>query len=332
MRPDLAAVLAAWAITLVVQPAFGQTVETPPVGPVVVDHHVHVHSPAILGFLPDYCASPGRVGSCPEVFTLPLTVEQLLSEMDAAGVQRALLMSTAYLAESPMMVPARRDSAELIRQANAFTVELTRQRPERLGAFIGVNPLTPTAMAEIRHWAGDPAVSGVKLHLTNSDADLREPADVAALAAVFEAAGQGGLDIMIHMRTRAEDYGLQDVQVFLADILPKAQGRRVMIAHSGGWGGLDEVTWGALDAFAEALEADPDSGGNLRFDLAQVFKADTPDADLERLVGVMRRIGVEKFVPGSDWPFSGPLDAYLDTALSRLPLTPDEARRLRRAR
>lgn len=331
MRPDLAAVLSAWAMTLAVQPAFAEGAARAPVNPVVVDHHVHVHSPAILGFLPGYCASSGRIGACPEVFTLPLTVEQLLAEMDAAGVQKGLLMSTAYLAESPMMVPPRSDSADLIRAANAFTVGLARERPDRLGAFIGVNPLTETALTEIRHWAGKPGVSGLKLHLTNSDVDLRDPAQVEALATVFEAAGQGGLDIMIHMRTRAEDYGRRDVRTFITEVLPRAEGQRVMIAHSGGWGGLDDVTWAALEAFAEALAADPEVGAHLRFDLAQVFKADTPASDLQRLVGLMRRIGVEKFVAGSDWPFSGPLDAYLNTALARLPLTAEEAQLIREA-
>jgi predicted TIM-barrel fold metal-dependent hydrolase len=94
----------------------------------------------------------GRISACPEVFTRPLTVDDLLADMDAAGVQRALLMSTAYLAESPMMVPPRPDAPDLIRAANDFTVELARKHPDRLAAFIGVNPLTPTALPEIARW------------------------------------------------------------------------------------------------------------------------------------------------------------------------------------
>jgi predicted TIM-barrel fold metal-dependent hydrolase len=326
MRSELAAVLASFTLSLASGPARAQAT-----GPVLVDHHTHVHAPAILDFLPGYCASPGRIGDCPAVFIQPLTVEQLLTDMDAAGVRRANLMSTAYLAESPMMVPPRADAPDLVRQANAFTVELARAHPDRLAAFIGVNPLTPTALPEIRHWAHHPHAAGVKLHLTNSGVDLRSPDDVAALGAVFREAGAGGLTIMIHMRTRAEDYGAADVRIFLDQILPQAQGGRVILAHSGGWGGLDDNTWAALEAFAEAFETRPGLGLNLRFDLAQVFKAETREADLARLVGLMRRIGVERFVVGSDWPFSGPLDAYLNTALSRLPLTESEARRLRQA-
>ena len=326
MRLNLAAMLATAVVALGVGAAAAQ--EAPSVA---VDHHVHVHSPAILEFLPAYCGSPGRIGACPEVFTRPLTVGDLLADMDAAGVRRAWLMSTAYLAESPMMVPPRPDAPDLIRAANEFTVDLARTHPDRLVAFIGVNPLTPTALPEIARWADEPFAFGVKLHLTNSDVDLRDPADVAALAAVFRAAAAGGKTIMIHMRTRAADYGAQDVRIFLDQVLPQARGAPVVIAHSGGWGGLDDNTWNAMAAFAEALEQDPKAGEHLYFDLAQVFDADTSDADLARLVVLMRRIGIERFVAGSDWPFSGPLDGYLNDAFARLPLTTGELMSVRRS-
>ncbi|NWE53794.1 amidohydrolase family protein [Brevundimonas sp. P7753] len=324
MRLNLAAVLAASTMMLASAPAMAE--------PVATDHHVHVHSPAILDFLPAYCSSLGRISACPEVFTRPLTVDDLLTDMDAAGVSRALLMSTAYLAESPMMVPARHDAPDLIRAANDFTVDLARRHPDRLSAFVSVNPLTPTALPEIARWADDPFAAGVKLHLTNSDVDLRDPDDVAALARVFRAAAAGEMTIMIHMRTRAEDYGAKDVGIFLDQVLPQAQGVPVMIAHSGGWGGLDDNTWAAMTAFAEALEEHPETSRSLSFDLAQVFDAETSEADLLRLVALMRRIGIDRFVAGSDWPFSGPLNAYLNNVFARLPLTPAEAELIRSAR
>ena len=319
----LAATLAASAMMLVSGAVMAE--------PVTTDHHVHVHSPAILAFLPDYCSSLGRISACPEVFTRSLTVDDLLTDMDAAGVQRAWLMSTAYLAESPMMIPARSDAADLTRAANDFTVGLARRHPDRLAAFIGVNPLTPTALSEIARWAEDPFAAGVKLHLTNSDVDLRDPVDVEALAEVFRTASASGKTIMIHMRTRAVDYGPQDVRSFLEQVLPQAQGAPVMIAHSGGWGGLDDNTWAALTAFAEALEQNPEAGRGLYFDLAQVFDVGASDEDLARLVALMRRIGIERFVIGSDWPFSGPLDGYLNGAFARLPLTAVEQTVLRHA-
>lgn len=237
-------------------------------------------------------------------------------------------MSTAYLAESPMMVPPAPDASALVRSANAFTVDLARRRPDRFVAFVGINPLAPTALSELDFWAEEPLAAGVKLHLTNSGLDLRDEAHVVRLAQVFGAAGRHHKIIMIHMRTRAEGYGAQDVEIFLKEALPHAGDSPVFIAHSGGWGGLDANTWSAMDAFAEALERQPGLKSDLYFDLAQTFDAETSDDDLARLVQVMRRIGVERFVLGSDWPFSGELADYFGPVFERLPLTTAERRQL----
>ncbi len=309
-------------------PSSAQT--TDPTGrAVATDHHVHVHSPEILAYLPEYCASPGRIGQCDPAFMEARTVDDLLAEMDKARIGRAWVMSTAYLAESPMMVPQRPDAPVLVHAANAFTVDLARRHPDRLAAFIGVNPLTPTALAEIQAWKDDPAAYGVKLHLTNSGVDLRDPDQVARLAAVFTAAGTAGKTILIHMRTRAPDYGAQEVGTFLNDVLPSAGAVPVLLGHSGGWGGLDEATWRALGAFAQALDGRPDLHPNLYFDLAQVYDAETSDADMARLADLMRRIGLERFVTGSDWPFAKDLGTYFGAALDRLPLTAEERQDLR---
>lgn len=292
--------------------------------PVRTDHHMHVHSPAILGFLPDYCSSPGRVGPCAPAFLEPLTIDDLLSDMDAAGIRRGWLMSTAYIAQSPMMVPPAPAAHEIMISANDFTVELARAHPDRIAAFIGVNPIADDALGEIGRWKGDPAVTGIKLHLTNSDVDLRSPDQVEKLAAVFSAAADNGFTVMIHMRTRAEDYGARDVEVFVDQVLPYANGVPVVIAHSGGWGGTNAHTLSALSGFAAALERDPAIGRNLFFDLAQVFDDRTSSDDLAALVVLMRRIGVDRFVPGSDWPFSDGLIAYYEQVYPLLPLTAEE--------
>jgi predicted TIM-barrel fold metal-dependent hydrolase len=324
MTFSFAALLSAAALTLA--PVAADVGTLPPV---TTDHHVHVHSPEILAFLPAYCSSPGRIGACDPAFVEPLTTADLLADMDRAGVKRAFIMSTAYLAQSPMMVPPLQDAQSVVHAANAFTVAQARTHPDRLVAFVGVNPLAPGAVEEIDSWKDEPYASGLKLHLTNSGVDLRDPEQVAKLAGVFRAASRNHMAIMIHMRTRAEDYGARDVRIFLDQVLPEARGVPVMIAHSGGWGGLDDNTWAAMTAFADALEARPELATDLHFDMAQVFDDKTSPEDMARLVAIMRRIGVSHFVPGSDWPFSGALDGYFNEAMARLPLNEEEATTLR---
>ncbi len=324
LAPLAAATLVSWAAT----PATAQDKDAGGKGAVQVqvrtDHHMHVHSPAILGFLPAYCSSPGRVGACDPAFVQPLTIDDLLRDMDAAGIRHGWLMSTAYLAHSPMMVPPAPDAAEILKSANDFTVGLARSHPDRISAFIGINPIADNALEELARWKGDPAVEGVKLHLTNSGVDLRDPDQVARLASVFGAAAENEITVMIHMRTSATDYGAVDVRIFLEDILPPARRTPVVIAHAGGWGGTNAFTLSALDAFAEAIEGDPSISANLYFDLAQVWDDETSPDDLQALADVMRRIGIDRFVPGSDWPFSDGLTTYYANVYPRLPLTPAE--------
>lgn len=322
-RLGIGLAMAAWASIVQADPA-------PVLVPVRVDHHMHVHSPAILAFLPGYCGSVGRIGKCDPAFTAPLTPDDLLSAMDKAGIRRGLLMSTAYLAESPMMVPERPDHAAILRAANDWTVALALAHPDRFTTFIGIDPITPTALPEIARWKGRPGVGGIKLHLTNSGVDLRDAGQRRMLADVFRADAAAHLPIMIHMRTRATDYGAADVRAFIADVLPAAGNDPVQIAHASGWGGIDANTLSALGAWADAFEANPRLGTHVWFDLAEVWKDDTPAADKAKLVALIRRIGPKHFLAASDWPFAGDLVAYYGHTYPSLPLSEAEWSIIRR--
>lgn len=302
-------IVAATLVAALVAGASGaraQEVQAHVPAPVLVDHHVHVHSPRIMQILLDGCARTGR--ACTG-FAAPVNADDLLADMDAAGIRTALVMSSGYLMESPRRQPPLEDAADILRDANDFTVGLARSHPGRLAAFIGVNPFTPTAMPEIRRWIADPAVSGVKIHMGNSEGDFRKPEHVAALQAVFREAGAADLAVMIHMRTHARDplYGAQDVRIFLEQVLPMAGGAPVQVAHAGGWGGgtaaggAGPLTMEALETFASMFAERPELGANLYFDLSGVFDEETPPGILERQAELIRSIGVSHFLAASDW-------------------------------
>jgi predicted TIM-barrel fold metal-dependent hydrolase len=293
--------------------------------PVRVDHHVHLNSPAIQAFLPEFCASVKRYGGCDPALIAPHSPADLLAAMDRAGIRRALVLSDGYLAESPLMNPQRADAADIMRAANDWTIGLALRYPKRLSAFIAVDPIRPTALPEIARWRGNAAVTGLKLHLTGSGVDLRKDSDVAALAAVFRAAAGARFAIVIHMRTQNPDYGAPDVRRFITDVLPAAGNTPVQIAHAGGWGGIDKATLSALGTFADAIEADPDRFRHIWFDLSGVWSDKSSDADKQALVALIRRIGPRHFLPGSDWPYNGDdLADYYDRVYPELPLTQQE--------
>jgi len=312
-------------LVLALCPTVSAVDSSPPLVPVRVDHHVHLNSPAIQAFLPDFCASARRYGPCDPALTTPHSVQDLLAEMDRAGIQRALVLSNGYLAESPMMESQRPDAADLMRAANDWTVDLARRYPKRLFAFIAVDPLRPTALPEIARWRGNPAVAGIKLHLTSSGVDLRSDSDVSALAAVFRAAALARFAIVIHLRTQRMDYGAPDIRHFVEDVLPAAGDTPVQIAHAGGWGGIDPPTLSALGAFADAVETNPRRFRHVWFDLSGVWTDKSSAADKDGLVALVRRIGLKHFLPASDWPYNrGNLADYYNRVYPELPLTERE--------
>jgi predicted TIM-barrel fold metal-dependent hydrolase len=323
-RRDVGRQLIAGAAFLGVTPPSPGAAAARSQAPVRIDHHVHVNSPAILAFLPQYCAGVARFGKCDPVFTTPVTAADLFRQMDDAGIARALVMSTAYLAESPMLVAPIADPAGLVRSANDFTVGLAKQYPRRIGAFISVHPLSDNALAEIAHWRGDRHVSGLKLHLTSSMVDLRSVDHLRRLASVFAAASAGGLATTIHLRTVDPGYGAKDVRNFLDKVAPAANGAPIQIAHAGGWGGLDANTFAALTAFADAFANTPSLSKTIWFDLADVWREGTTPSDRQALVALIRRIGPRRFVPGSDWPFVGGLKRYYSITYPQLPLSQQE--------
>ena len=291
---------------------------------------MHVHAPEILAFMPQFCASIARFGKCDPAFTAPLTVSDLLRQMDDAGVERALVLSTAYLAESPMMAAPAADHLQLVRAANDFTVGLAKRFPRRIGAFISVNPLSETALPEIDRWRGNEHVAGLKLHLTSSMVDLRSQDHLQRLAEVVSAASESRFAVVIHLGTVDPRYPAENVRNFVEQVVPSASGSPIQIAHAGGWGGLDAKTIAALTAFADALEDNPSLSKTIWFDLADVFREDTPASDKLALVAVIRRIGPDRFVPGSDWPFVGDLKRYYSVIYPELPLSGEEWAIIRR--
>jgi predicted TIM-barrel fold metal-dependent hydrolase len=263
----------------------------------------------------------------PGPFTMdPITAADLVANLDEAGVQRAAVLSVAYWFGSAHRQPMENEY-ERVRAENDWTLQQVSQYPDRLTAICSFNPLKEYAGAELERCADVLRVKAIKLHFGNSGVDVRRAEDLEKLRAVFRAANDRGLAIVVHLWTDPsyETEGAEHAGVFLDELLPAAPDVMVQIAHMAGGGRSTDT---ALSVFADAIaEGDPRTK-NLLFDLATLTGGQS-DENLVRDAERIRQIGLDRIVYGTDTspPHPAPREAW-NLLRTRLPLTSEEFRRI----
>jgi predicted TIM-barrel fold metal-dependent hydrolase len=286
--------------------------------PPVVDYHQHLFSPAAGALV---SGKPDSAG---------ISARDLVGLLDAAGIQRALVLSMGYTWGKASRAPVE-DEYERVKAENDWTAQQVAQFPDRLRAFCSFNPLKPYALTELARCSRDPQLrSGLKLHFGNSDVDFDNAENIAQVRRVFAAANGYRMPIVVHMHASIDmkrRYGADQARVFITELLPAALDVPVQIAHLAGAGGYDDTTDSALTAFIDALAKRDARMKNVWFDASAVPRAEMPPAELERIATRIRQIGVERVLYGSDAatnPAAHPKAAW--ETFQRLPLTPAEIR------
>ncbi len=280
------------------------------------DHHMHLASA-------DLC---GRVGECLET-NVPAAVYAVdaVRALDQAGVARGVILSCAYLYGLPSLHLSPEDVARYTRRENEFTALEVSRFPGRLIGFLSVDPLEPSALAELAYWRGHPVFRGLKLHLTASGVDLNQPADRERLRQVVAAAAAESLPLVIHIG--GGTFGRREAELFVREILPSAASLPVQIAHAaGGLPLAGDNHLAILQLFADHLRRKNPATEHLLFDLSFVPAAGEDSATVARLRAVLREIGLGRMLFGSDFNVETPTDAV--TRLRRLGLTEGEMRLL----
>lgn len=284
-----------------------------------VDHHQHLYSAETIRLVPrsvDYAT---------------LDAAELLKYLDAAGIRRAAVLSTAYQFGNPNRPPVE-DEYMKVRAENDWTSRQVARYPDRLRGLCGVNPLKDYALDEIERCAQDPSLrSGLKLHFGNSDVDLDNPAHVQQLQRVFRAANDRRMAIVIHMRssfTMRRAYGAKEARVFLNEVLPAARDIPVQMAHLTRGGTYDDpATDEALSVFVDAIARKDPRMERVYFDISGIAGYGKWLDHAEQIATRIRQLGIQRTLYGSDGARGGglaPRDAWADVLT--LPLSPDELR------
>ena len=247
--------------------------------------------------------------------------DQLIENLDAAGIRRAAVLSAAYWFGSPFHENVENE-LEKVRAENDWNAEQAARYPGRLIAFMSVNPLKDYALGELERCAKSGRFKGVKLHFGNSQIDLKNPQHVATMKEFFRAANRLRMPIVAHLWTIDPTYGAEHSRVFLEQLLPEAPDIVVQIAHFAGGG--PGYTDSALAVFADAIQKGDPRTKNLYFDVATVAD-EQPEDELKRFAARIRQVGVKRVLYGSDL---GPPYARQEwlTFRTTVPLTDEEMR------
>ena len=288
----------------------------------LTDHHQHLFSPALVAVI----SPPPPAPPTPSV-----TAKDLVGLLDAAGIKRAVVLSTAYIFEQPSR--NIEGAAEKIRAENDWTSQQLAPYKDRLIGFCGLNPLKDYALDELARCAKDSNLrNGLKLHFGNSVVDYHNPQHIEQVKRVFRAANGYRMPIVVHMRAAFNaklPYGRDEALIFLNELVPAAPDVVIQIAHLAAAGApSDPAADQAIEVFIEAIANGDARATRLYFDAPSV----TPTATLTpeaaaAIASRVRRLGVQRVLFGSDASTGGALTprAVWDT-FRKLPLTDAEFR------
>lgn len=253
-----------------------------------------------------------------------ITAEQLVKEMDAAGVRRAAVLSVAFWYGSPRRT-VEDEYAKVRAENDWLAAEVARHR-DRLVAFCSINPLRDYALGELERCAKSGGFKGLKLHVGNSRVDVLDAAHAEKLRAVLRAANEKRFPVLVHLWTSGS-YGRAEAEAFLGKILPAAPDITVQIAHMAATG-PDYHSDDAFEVYAEAAARNDPRMKNVYVDVAGMVTRNTTPETLALVARRLRQFGLRRVLFASDRsPDFGnepPQQAW--ASFQRLPLTESEFR------
>ena len=253
----------------------------------------------------------------------------LLAELDAAGIEKAVVLSVGYsFADERKNLP---DPDRLTRGENDWTSAQVAAAGGRLVGFCSANPLRPAALTELERCLGLSGMRGIKLHFGNAGVSLRDPAHAARMVEVFTLAARRRAPVLVHMRARGgHNFGAEDARLFLGRLVAVAPSIEVVVAHLGGAGpGYPAQADSVMEVFGAAAERDDPRMRHMYFDVATAVTAETSPETAALVARRIRQVGPRRVLYGSDLAApGGSVRSGWEIFRDRVPLTAEEMRTL----
>lgn len=277
-----------------------------PVAMPVADHQQYVYSPAAAAFMS--ATSSLR----------PVSAQDLIPQLDAAGIERAAVLSVAYVYGQPAR--SLQEEYARVRAENDWAARQAAEYPERLVALCSVDPLKDYALAELARCSASPEFGrGIKLQPAAGGVQLDDPEQVERLRRVFRSANARDMAIVLQL----QETGVREARLLLEQLLPHAPDVQVQVAYSGGREAAPQLA--ALAVLADAAARQDPRMRHVWVDVTAFARPGLSAADARRLVRRLRQVGMERVLYGSDTEIGidvRPREAW--AAFRSLPLTDAE--------
>ena len=279
------------------------------------DHHMHIVSPRLNTMLKRLMDRDRSDEQYTDVGAI----------LEVNRVERGLFLSAAYLWSG---FGLGEQELAMVRAENDHLAAQVRVHADRSVGFCSVNPLRDYAEDEVRR-CHEIGLVGLKLHLNHTKLDLRDRVQAEAVRDLLALAAELGMPVLIHVDSGADDFGREDLQRFVA-MLESLPALELYIAHLGTNGGFDQSTRDALEVLDQAVVSGSLDHHTVLLELSGVVMSrentrlqSVPAADLLELGVIMRRMGIERFVFGTDYSIlDGP--TYASQLRESLGLTDEE--------
>jgi predicted TIM-barrel fold metal-dependent hydrolase len=225
------------------------------------------------------------------------TAEQLLKHLDAEGIRRAVVLSTAYWfgGATAELEP---NEYENVKRENDYVADQVSRFPDRLVGFFSFDPLKEYALEEIERCSKNPNLKGIKLHLGNAKVDLLNPEHTKKILRVFRLANEKRLPILVHTLGPGGSIP-EKTKAFVNQVLPVASDIPIIIAHLGG-DGPNYDGEEAVRIYVDAIASGDQRMKNVYFEVASEVTLDTPPETLALVAKRLRQLGLQRVLYGSD--------------------------------
>ena len=279
--------------------------------PVPVDHHAHLLSPQLVA---DWKALGVPFSRPDSVYT---SAGALLAGSRPAA-QRAVLVPMGHLygreAFREELGLSAAEELRRVRHENDHVAAEAALHGDRAVALCSVPPLRPYAKDELHRCRDSLGSAGIKLHLGSAGADLRQRATVDSIGSLLAWAAASGLPVLLHVDPQRRGHDTTHMRHFIERAIAPHGDLVVVVAHLGGSGGYGEWTRSVFRTFATWNARQVGDGhAQVYFDLSAVWldeesegvPASTPEQG-RQLAEDLRRAGLDRVVPGSDYPVFDP--------------------------